>query len=96
MEYIVKGYEPKAVFEIFEDICAIPHGSGNERLLPTILRRMQIKGDFSFSVTKPVMFSSAKMQPKATRIPPQYFCRDTWTWSARRIPTPTTIFSVTP
>ena len=31
MEYIVKGYEPKAVFEIFEDICAIPHGSGNEK-----------------------------------------------------------------
>lgn len=31
MEYVVKGYEPKAVFEIFEDICAIPHGSGNEK-----------------------------------------------------------------
>ena len=30
MEYVVKGYEPKRVFEIFEDICAIPHGSGNE------------------------------------------------------------------
>ena len=31
MEYVVHGYEPKAVFEIFEDICAIPHGSGNEK-----------------------------------------------------------------
>ena len=31
MEYVVNGYEPKAVFEIFEDICAIPHGSGNEK-----------------------------------------------------------------
>ena len=30
MRYIVNGYEPKRVFEIFEDICAIPHGSGNE------------------------------------------------------------------
>ena len=31
MEYVVKGYEPRAVFEIFEDLCAIPHGSGNEK-----------------------------------------------------------------
>lgn len=31
MNYVVQGYEPKAVFEIFEDICAIPHGSGNEK-----------------------------------------------------------------
>lgn len=31
MEYVVNGYEPKVVFKIFEDICAIPHGSGNEK-----------------------------------------------------------------
>ena len=31
MGYVVEGYEPKRVFEIFEDLCAIPHGSGNER-----------------------------------------------------------------
>ncbi len=31
MNYVVNGYEPKRVFEIFEDICAIPHGSGNEK-----------------------------------------------------------------
>ena len=30
MNYVVNGYEPKRVFEIFEEICAIPHGSGNE------------------------------------------------------------------
>ena len=30
MAYVVQGYEPQHVFEIFEDICAIPHGSGNE------------------------------------------------------------------
>ena len=30
MNYVTKGYEPVRVFEIFEDICAIPHGSGNE------------------------------------------------------------------
>lgn len=30
MNYVVNGYEPKRVFEIFEELCAIPHGSGNE------------------------------------------------------------------
>ena len=31
MNYIINANEPKRVFEIFEDICAIPHGSGNEK-----------------------------------------------------------------
>ena len=29
--YVINGYTPKGLFERFEDICAIPHGSGNER-----------------------------------------------------------------
>ncbi len=31
MNYVTSGYEPKRALEIFEDICAIPHGSGNEK-----------------------------------------------------------------
>lgn len=31
MEYIIKGRKPENVFRFFEDICAIPHGSGNEK-----------------------------------------------------------------
>ncbi len=31
MEYVVNGYEPKRMFRFFEDLCAIPHGSGNEK-----------------------------------------------------------------
>lgn len=30
MSYIVNGYKNQRVFEIFEDLCKIPHGSGNE------------------------------------------------------------------
>ena len=37
MEYIVKGYEPKRLFEFFEEICAIPHGSGNESAIADYL-----------------------------------------------------------
>ena len=31
MRYVISGYEPKRVFEIFEDLSAIPRGSGNEK-----------------------------------------------------------------
>ena len=31
--YILQGREPFIVFQQFEDICSIPHGSGNERAL---------------------------------------------------------------
>ncbi|MDD4773520.1 MAG: beta-Ala-His dipeptidase [Eubacteriales bacterium] len=30
MNYIINGYKPEAMFRFFEDICSIPHGSGNE------------------------------------------------------------------
>ena len=49
MEYVVKGYEPKRVFEIFEDICAIPHGSGNESDVADYVENFAKKlGLFSF------------------------------------------------
>ncbi len=31
MNYILSDYKPKAALKIFEDLCAIPHGSGNEK-----------------------------------------------------------------
>ncbi len=31
MGYVINGYEPKRVFEIFEDLSAIPRASGNEK-----------------------------------------------------------------
>ena len=31
MNYVTCGYEPRRALEIFEELCAIPHGSGNER-----------------------------------------------------------------
>ncbi|MBO5842252.1 MAG: beta-Ala-His dipeptidase, partial [Clostridia bacterium] len=37
MEYIVQGYEPKKLFAFFEEICAIPHGSGNESAIAEYL-----------------------------------------------------------
>lgn len=31
MNYIINGYKPEKLFNFFEEICAIPHGSGNEK-----------------------------------------------------------------
>ena len=31
MNYILSNYSPNALYRYFEDICAIPHGSGNEK-----------------------------------------------------------------
>ena len=31
MKYLIEGYQPSKLFGFFEDICAIPHGSGNEK-----------------------------------------------------------------
>lgn len=30
MSYVIHGYQPEALFRYFEDLAAIPHGSGNE------------------------------------------------------------------
>lgn len=39
MQYMVKGYTPKALFEYFEEISAIPRGSGNEKAVSDYLVR---------------------------------------------------------
>ena len=39
MNYIINGYEPNKLFNFFEDICAIPHGSGNEKGIADYIER---------------------------------------------------------
>ena len=36
-EYVIQGYEPKRLFEFFEDISRIPRGSGNEKAIADYL-----------------------------------------------------------
>ncbi len=37
MNYIINGYKPTRLFRFFEDICAIPHGSRNEKAIADYL-----------------------------------------------------------
>ena len=39
MEYIIKGQKPEAFFRHFEEISAIPRGSGNEEAISAFLLR---------------------------------------------------------
>ena len=31
MEYRITGYKPEKLFHFFEEVCAVPRGSGNEK-----------------------------------------------------------------
>ena len=39
MDYMVAGYRPKGLFHKFEEICSIPHASGQERKLADYLEQ---------------------------------------------------------
>ena len=39
MEYIIKGRKPEQIFRFFEEIAAIPHGSGNEKGIADYLEK---------------------------------------------------------
>lgn len=43
MNYVTQGYEPARVLKIFEDICAIPHGSGNESGVADYVERYAVE-----------------------------------------------------
>ena len=52
MDYQIKGYEPAAFFHHFEEISAIPRGSGNEEAISAFLVDFAEKTDFALIVTR--------------------------------------------
>jgi len=48
MEYILSNYSPISAFRYFEEICAIPHGSGNEKQIADYLCDFAKKHDLEF------------------------------------------------
>ena len=43
MNRVLSGLKPGRVFEIFEDICAIPHGSGNTEAISNYCVEFAVK-----------------------------------------------------
>lgn len=50
MEYKIKGYEPAAVFRYFEEISAIPRGSGNEKGISEYLTAFAKEHNLAYEV----------------------------------------------
>ena len=67
----IEEYEPKNVFKIFSEICAIPHGSGNEdgiRVINRLQDRLLLKKeDLNMTVTAAEIFLSASLRALALR-----------------------------
>ena len=49
MGYIIKDRKPEQVFRFFEDICAIPHGSGNEKAIADYIEAFAKARGFDYS-----------------------------------------------
>lgn len=45
---VLENYEPKKVFHYFEEICAIPHGSGNTKQISDYLVKFAKDHDFDY------------------------------------------------
>lgn len=77
---ILAHLQPQAVFKYFEQICAIPHGSGNVKQISDYLcefakeRNLWFKQDESYNVIikKPASDSESKAAP--------VICRDILIW----------------
>ena len=80
---ILDHLEPRAVFSCFEQLCAIPHGSGNTKAISDYLVRFAAEHQLRciqdahnniiiFAPGTPGYESAARSS-----------CRGTWTWSAR-------------
>ena len=80
---VLDQLEPKRVFSFFEDLCAIPHGSGNTKAISDYCvkfaqeRGLEVHQD---SLNNVVIVKPA-MKPR-----PQSSCRATSTWSRKKRP----------
>lgn len=82
--YLTENFEPRRVLERFEDICAIPHGSGHEQALGDWVMALAENGGTRPSATPPETFWFALPPPPAARPHRPFCCRVIWTWCWRR------------
>ena len=50
MEYKITGYKPEKLFHFFEEVCAVPRGSGNEKGISDFLVKFA-KGQKSVGIS---------------------------------------------
>ena len=78
MDYITKDLQPFEVFRYFEELCQIPHGSGNVKEISDYcvqfakLHQLKYRQDESYNV---IIWKPASMRTSRPS-----FCRDIWIW----------------
>lgn len=85
MDYKITGYEPEKLFHFFEEISAIPRGSGNEKGISDYLvkfakdRGLEVIQDDAYNVV------IKKAGREGQRIMHRLCFRVIWIWSARSV-----------
>jgi dipeptidase D len=69
--YVINGYSPKGLFERFEDICASPHGSGNERKIADyVVKFASERGHYAYRDASNNVLVRRKASPGYENRPP--------------------------
>lgn len=68
MKYLTEGMEPKEALEYFENICGIPHGSGNEAELAKYIIDIAKKKDWKHMKTGMETYWFVWLQAKVVKI----------------------------
>ena len=79
---ILENFEPQNVFHYFEEICGIPHGSGNTKQISDYLVNFAKEHDLKYvqdDMNNVVIY----LQHLATKTRPQSSFRDIWIWFVR-------------
>ena len=80
---ILENFEPKNVFHYFEEICGIPHGSGNTKQISDYLVNFAKEHDLKYvqdDMNNVVIYKPAT--PGYENAPQSSF-RDIWIWFVR-------------
>ena len=60
MSYIINGYKPEKLFRYFEDLAAIPHGSGNESAVADWLVAFAAEWVMEFTLSSKILLQAAR------------------------------------
>ena len=85
---MLENLSPTRVFHFFEEIAAIPHGSGHTDAISEYCVRFAAA--HGLACEKDALNNVLIRKPAMGSTPPS-FCRDTWIWCAKRPPTAPTI-----
>ena len=76
--------EPKTVFKYFEEICHIPHGSGNINELSAYLVQFAKERELEYFLDAYKNVIIIKRRQKGLKRKNRSYCRDIWIWYAKK------------